>query len=131
MNIEEVKEWLRFADDDLYSAKILNDAVRKPHEIICYHCAQAVEKYLKGYLISRDIIPEKSHNLLFLNRICTEKDNDFCNIQSSCDFLNQFATAIRYPHKYDITENDVDFSIKAAEKVKNSKPITELINNYE
>ena len=41
MNNENVKEWLQLADDDLYSAKILNAAVRKPYEIICYHCAQA------------------------------------------------------------------------------------------
>jgi hypothetical protein len=47
MNNENAKEWLQLADDDLYSAKILNEANRKPYEIICYHCAQAAEKYLK------------------------------------------------------------------------------------
>jgi hypothetical protein len=35
MNNENVKEWLQLADDDLYSAKILNEATRKPYEIIC------------------------------------------------------------------------------------------------
>jgi predicted nucleotidyltransferase len=42
MNNENVKEWLQLANDDLYSAKILNEAVRKPYEIICYHCAQSI-----------------------------------------------------------------------------------------
>jgi hypothetical protein len=50
MHIEDVQEWLRIADDDLDSAKILNESVRKHCEIICYLCAQAIEKYLKGYL---------------------------------------------------------------------------------
>ena len=63
MNIKDVKEWLQFADDDFYSAQILNESVRKPYEIICYHCAQAVEKYLKGYLIYNDIVPQRTHNL--------------------------------------------------------------------
>jgi hypothetical protein len=33
MNNENVKEWLQLADDDLYSAKILNKQVRRPFEI--------------------------------------------------------------------------------------------------
>ncbi|MDR1910157.1 MAG: HEPN domain-containing protein [Spirochaetaceae bacterium] len=45
MNDKEVAEWFEFADDDFESAKILNGSARRPHEIICYHCAQAVEKY--------------------------------------------------------------------------------------
>jgi HEPN domain-containing protein len=65
MNNENVKEWLQLAEDDLYSAKILNEAIRRPYEIICYHCAQATEKYLKAYLAFRDIIPKKTHDLVF------------------------------------------------------------------
>jgi predicted DNA-binding protein (MmcQ/YjbR family) len=37
MNNENVKEWLQLADDDLYSAKTLNEANRKHYKIICYH----------------------------------------------------------------------------------------------
>jgi HEPN domain-containing protein len=80
MNNENVMEWLQLADDDLYSAKILNEAERKPYEIICYHCAQAAEKYLKGYLTHHDVIPKKTHDLVFLNNLCTEKDSEFQNI---------------------------------------------------
>jgi len=127
MDIEEVKEWIRFADNDLYSAKTLNESVRRPYEIICYLCAQSVEKYLKGYLIYNDIEPKKTHDLSFLNSICMEKDKNFENIQAICDFLTTFATNTRYPHKYEITENDAEFSIKAVEKIRDSKPIADLI----
>jgi hypothetical protein len=40
MNNENVREWMQLADDDLYSAKILNDQVRRPFAIICYHYAR-------------------------------------------------------------------------------------------
>ena len=129
MDINEVKEWLRIADSDLDSAKILNEAVHKHREIICYHCAQAVEKYLKGYLVYHDIVPPKTHDLSFLNVFCIEKDDVFCNIQALCDYLTTFANNIRYPHKYEVTEDDVKFSINAVEKVRNCKPILDLINN--
>jgi len=70
MNNEEVKEWLEIADRDFDSAQILNEAVRRHFEVICYLCSQAVEKYLKGYLVFNDIIPEKTHDLTrFLNTV--------------------------------------------------------------
>ena len=31
MNNEDVKDWLQLADDDLYSAKLLNGAAQKPY----------------------------------------------------------------------------------------------------
>jgi len=129
MNIESVKEWFRFADNDLDSAKILNSAVRKHFEVICYLCAQATEKYLKGYLIYQNIVPKKTHDLSFLNSICIEKDDNFQNIQPFCDFLTTFANEIRYPHRYEITEDDVNFCVKAVEKIRNCKPILDLRNS--
>jgi HEPN domain-containing protein len=126
MEIEDVAEWIQLADDDLYSAKILNGTVRKVYEIICYHCAQATEKYLKAYLTYKDIIPEKTHNLLFLNKLCVEKDDEFQNIVTLCDFLNRFTNDIRYPHKYEVTDDDVNFSINAVEKIRKIKPIIDL-----
>ncbi|MDR1129695.1 MAG: HEPN domain-containing protein [Prevotellaceae bacterium] len=128
MNSENVKEWLQLANDDLYSAEILNEAARKPCEIICYHCAQATEKYLKAYLTFRNIIPKKTHDLVFLYNLCIEEDKGFQSIKTICEFLNRFANDIRYPHKYEVNENDVNFSINAVEKIKELKPIVEIQN---
>ncbi len=47
------KEWYKFADMDLAAAEFLKTMVpTTPIEIICYHCQQAAEKYLKGFLAS-------------------------------------------------------------------------------
>ncbi|SPF52644.1 hypothetical protein SBF1_5970006 [Candidatus Desulfosporosinus infrequens] len=50
-----VNEWLDFANKDISSAKYLLDMRPVPLEIICYHCEQAAEKALKGYLILHDM----------------------------------------------------------------------------
>ncbi|MDR3284254.1 MAG: HEPN domain-containing protein, partial [Treponema sp.] len=84
-----------------------------------YHCAQSVEKYLKAYLAYNDIIPEKTHNLSFLNSLCIEKDTGFQNIKTACDFFNRFSNDIRYPHKYEVNESDVAISIGAPVKKPN------------
>jgi HEPN domain-containing protein len=133
MHIEDVIEWIKIADDDFDSAEILNQAFRKHNEIICYLCAQAMEKYLKCYLEYKDIVPEKTHNLSYLNSICTAQDNCFTNIKAECDFLNKFANDIRYPHRYETKESDVNFCINSVKKIKTLSPITNIrteINNF-
>ena len=128
MNTEEVKEWMTIADCDFDSAKILNEAARRYYEIICYHCAQATEKYLKAYLVYNDIMPEKNHDLIHLNRYCVNIDSIFQSINTICGFLNRFANDIRYPHKYEVTDSDVNFAIDAVEKIRNFKPVSDLRN---
>jgi len=125
MNIKDVKEWFMIADDDFDSAKILNDAVKKHREIICYHCSQAIEKYLKGYLVYNDIVPERTHNLYYLNTVCSEIDKVFETIKKECAVLTRFSSDVRYPHKYEVTDGDVKFSIEAVEKIRN----IELLKN--
>jgi HEPN domain-containing protein len=127
MNIDDAMEWIQIADDDLYSAQMLNKLARKPYEIICYHCAQAVEKYLKGYLTYYDIMPQKTHNLLVLLELCLKKDNYFENIKTDCGILNRYTNEIRYPHRMEINIEDANYAIKAAEKIKDIEPIIKII----
>ncbi|MDR1176767.1 MAG: HEPN domain-containing protein [Treponema sp.] len=128
MNIKDVKEWFILADDDFDSANILSNAVKKHNEIICYLCAQAVEKYLKGYLIYNDIVPERTHNLIFLNSICIEKDKAFEYIKTECGLVNRFVNDIRYPHKMETKLEDVNMAIKSVEKIRNIEPLIKLRN---
>jgi HEPN domain-containing protein len=131
MKIKDVIEWIQIAEEDFYSAQVLNEAVRKPYEIICYHCAQAVEKYLKGFLTCNGIIPEKTHNLLFLLELCIERDNDFENIRTECSLLNKFTNEIRYPHRIEIKEEDVNYSISAVDRIRNIESIKNLREIFE
>ena len=131
MKIKDVMEWIQIASEDLHSAKILNDAyydkVRKPFEIICYHCAQAVEKYLKGYLSYNDIIPQKIHNLPLLLELCIKNDNCFEKIKTECGILNRYTNEIRYPHRIEIEAEDVNYAISAAERIRDVEPIKKII----
>jgi hypothetical protein len=63
-----------------------------------------------------------------LYSLCVEKDTEFQNIKVICEYLNRFVNDIRYPHKYEVNENDVNFSIDAVEKVKIIKPIIDIEN---
>ena len=110
----------------------MNEAVRRHFEVICCLCAQATEKYLKGYLAFHDLVPKKTHDLVFLNDCSVAINADFNLIYTECRFLSRFATDIRYPTKYVVTENHVKFAITSVEKIRNFKPISdmrEVVNN--
>lgn len=71
------KEWFEYAKRDLESAKFLINMYPKPIEIICYHCEQSAEKYLKGYLIKHSNKTERTHDLVLLNNKCKITDASF------------------------------------------------------
>ena len=105
----------------------MNNQVRKPIEIICYHCAQAIEKYLKGYLVYCGIIPPKTHDLTLLLDLCVEFDNCFDTVRMECSVINRYSNEIRYPYRIEINQTDVDYSIKAVERVMNLKPVKKIM----
>jgi HEPN domain-containing protein len=126
MNLKDTIQWFQIADADYDSAKILNNNIRKYNDIICYHCSQAVEKYLKGYLVYNNSILQNTHNLPYINSLCIEKSKDFQEINNECRLLNNYTHQIRYPHEMEITSNDVSNVLKAVEKVRHFKPLLDL-----
>ena len=48
----EIKAWVAKAEQDFQAATFLAGKRKKPvPEIVCFHCQQAAEKYLKGYSV--------------------------------------------------------------------------------
>ena len=68
-----------------------------PTEIICYHCQQSAEKYLKGFLALRGEEIQKTHDLTRLNKGCQKYDKDFKQIEDDLLMLTDYAVNIRYP----------------------------------
>ena len=126
MEIETTLEWFYFADADYDSAIILNEAHRKHNEIICYHCQQAVEKYLKAFLCYNGIIPPKIHMLEILCALCSDFDPSFDQIAKECAYLSPFAVHARYPLEMEITGSNTSKALEFAGKVRGFRPIAEL-----
>ena len=91
MNNKEIaKEWFFVANKDLKSAIFLQNMKPVPLEIICYHCQQCAEKYIKGFLAFKEEKIEKSHNLVLLNKKCREYNIDFKEIEEECLRLTDY-----------------------------------------
>ncbi|MDR0320837.1 MAG: HEPN domain-containing protein [Treponema sp.] len=59
----ELQQWIEIANNDLAVAQYLAKNMHMvSYEIVCFHCQQAVEKYLKWVLVLHDIEPPKIHD---------------------------------------------------------------------
>ena len=119
-------EWFRFGDNDLivaeHSALTLHP---QPLEIICYHCQQAVEKYLKGYLVFHGVEePPRPHNLMTLCELCSESDPRFDSIVSKCNILNAYGVQPRYPDEIYIDESRTQTALTYAKEIRSFPPLT-------
>lgn len=117
-NKELVEEWKEFADMDYQTAVYLNENMRpKPLEIICYHCQQAIEKMLKGVLISYGVKVQKTHDLGLL----AEQLGEFVRVSEDylemCDDLTPYGVKIRYPQELFIEEHHADKALKETKKL--------------
>jgi HEPN domain-containing protein len=68
-----------------------------PYEMVCFHCQQAVEKYLKWFLVLHDIDPPKIHNLIELEKLCEVIDHQFSMLYEKCGILTGYGVISRYP----------------------------------
>ncbi len=117
-NITVSKEWFKYAERDLESARFLMKMHPVPIEIICYHCEQSVEKYLKGYLILKQNNVEKTHDLGLLNKKYLLIDSTFSEIEDECLELIPYGVQVRYPYELEVTEQDMENAIVCAEKIQ-------------
>jgi len=116
---EILQQWLDKGSDDLRSAEYLSTMQHPtPDEIICFHCQQSSEKYLKGFLFLHDIEPPKIHNLIELLKMCEKINSNFSILLPQLDVLLDYAVIPRYPNELKITNDDMKVAINYAKIVQ-------------
>ncbi|MBA7652595.1 MAG: HEPN domain-containing protein [Candidatus Stahlbacteria bacterium] len=116
---ELIDNWMAKAEKDLLSAKhelSFSDAVT---ESICFHCQQAVEKYLKAYLVFLGISFTKTHEIGELVTKCENKDSEISVLKEEADKLTDYAVEVRYPEeRFEPTLEEAKESFVIAKKIK-------------
>lgn len=98
--IELVKSWLIKADHDLKSARELAAASEPLLDTAIYHCQQAAEKAIKGFLVYKDIRFEKTHDIDLLISLAVDKEPQLSSCSQTAVLLTPYATEFRYPGEY-------------------------------
>ena len=106
-------EWFERGRRDLETAQLLYDE-RGYADSIAYHIQQALEKYLKGYLVLHGKKPPKIHELDALINHIADFDDDFNGFLDICEKASKYYLEDRYPpgppveYEYEEIKSDLD-----------------------
>jgi HEPN domain-containing protein len=89
-------EWVQKAEHDYQAAKALAREKLPLHEVVCFHCQQAAEKYLKALLQEVGAPVPRTHLLVALLKLVS-RHYRLPGLRRGLDFLTRFAVETRYP----------------------------------
>ncbi len=112
-NEELAREWIGKAEEDFGFADSSLE-LEGYFAQICFHFQQAVEKYLKAFIVANGLEFRPVHNLLELLEICKQKEPKIAEIEEACRYLNPFYIDTRYPVHWP-THYDKNTALKAKE----------------
>jgi HEPN domain-containing protein len=90
-----IEQWLSKANEDLIVINKLTEFEIIAKASVCFHCQQAVEKFLKAFLILNGLEVKRTHNIEYLLSECSDVDPDFISIDPK--ELSDFGVDARYP----------------------------------
>ncbi|HNA27031.1 MAG TPA: HEPN domain-containing protein [Nitrospira sp.] len=93
----EARAWFQKARNDLRGADIDLAAAPPLVEDALFHCQQAAEKAMKGYLTAHERVFRKTHDLDELARACEAIDPTLKAVLLEARDLTVFAWEFRYP----------------------------------
>ena len=94
---ELLRSWLTKAASDLRSARVLGSADEAPLDTAIYHCQQTAEKAVKAFLVSKEISPEKTHDIRKLTLEAAVHEPRFNEVMDMAVSLTPYAWEFRYP----------------------------------
>ena len=90
------KDWFEKAAHDLRGAEILMEH-DGGNDLVAFHCQQAMEKMLKGWLLKTTGELLDGHSLVFLCRKATAAGAPLKGNLRDCAYVNKFYIETRYP----------------------------------
>ena len=114
-----IDEWIIKAEHDLGMAELAIANKPEYKDLICFHCQQGAEKYLKAYLIRLDISFKKSHSLIYLLDLLAAGENVPDSLYGTAEMLEDYGVEVRYPgNGIELNQEDVHEAFQAALKIK-------------
>lgn len=93
-----LNQWIQKAEHDLIAARVIFEHQPLVLDVASFHLQQAVEKYLKTFLVYKKEEFPRTHNLDVLIEICSVHQPAFASIDLKN--LEDFAVRGRYPHDF-------------------------------
>jgi HEPN domain-containing protein len=114
---KETARWVRKAEADLRGARSLARDKPPVHDLVCFHCQQAAEKYLKALLQELGQPIPYTHKLEDLLVLLVPHDATMRKLRRGLVMLSRYAVDIRYPDD-NATKKQAVAALRQAETVR-------------
>ncbi len=111
------REWIEKAEEDLRAAELVIGSKPPLHDIVCFHCQQSAEKYLKALLEELNIYVGKTHDLEKLLHELLAHHSSLGRLRRGLKFLTRFSVDPRYPGKQH-TKREADTALRWATLIR-------------
>ena len=115
------QRWFQKAENDLLNVENNLRAERYASDTVCFHCQQAGEKYLKGFLAWHRVPFAKTHDLLeLLKQVQQIAGPAGQTLSAYLLLLDPYSVHIRYPQEFEEEpdEEEVHEAVAAAYAVR-------------
>ncbi len=113
----ETARWIQKAEDDFNGARSLARDQPTPRDLVCFHCQQSAEKYLKGFLQEIGLPVPRIHNLDDLLTLLLPRDPTLKKLARGLVSLSRYAVDIRYPGKR-ASARQMSAAMRHAERIR-------------
>jgi len=101
VKLDFVQQWLGKANQDLSVAQLLLRDQFEGFEAVGFHAQQAVEKYMKAFLVRHQAEFPKTHNISVLRELMAKVDQKLSDQFDPMEVLTSYGVEYRYPGVYD------------------------------
>jgi uncharacterized protein len=112
---QAVERWLRVAELDRRGVELCMTADLPLRGIAAFHCQQAVEKLLKGFLTLAGKRSRKTHSLTQLGALAQASFPELAELVAAVEGWSRWVAAYRYPSRDAFPEPDDDELRRASE----------------
>lgn len=120
--IDETRAWFAKAFNDLRAPEALTATSPPLFDEAVFHCQQAAEKALKGFLTLNGCTFRKTHSLVEIGRQCVDIDPSLLTVIGQAVPLGEYAWKFRYPGGPSEPGPD-----EAAEALANARAVFEAV----
>jgi len=122
------------AEEDVANINALINDKDVPEEYnyisICFHATQAVEKFMKGFIVENNGMVKKTHNLDYVQSIAENVNKNFSIIRKECLFLNEYTPSARYSDNQEIEKDEINNVLKSLKAIYHFEPIVKMREIY-
>jgi HEPN domain-containing protein len=114
---KQTAKWVRKAEADLVGARKLVQQKEPLHDLVCFHCQQSAEKYLKAMVQESGLAVPRIHDLGALLLALLPRDGTLLSLRRKLLSLNKYSVEIRYPDK-SASKREAVAAVRNAEKIR-------------